>query len=165
MNCSDFIEAIDSSGSDSLPDNLGSMLEVDYLLMDDVDGVAGHPRAQELLYHVYNTLRERERFLVFAGRNSPQQMPDTESYLKSRFQWGLTVELNRIDDATTTQIIQKLGQDLGMDIPDTVVQYLIIRIARDFESIQNAVLQINQESLKQKKKVTLPLVKTALNLT
>lgn len=165
MDCRDFIEATHNIGTTSLPRNLDPMLKTDYLLMDDIDEIAGHPQAQELLYHVYNTLRDQGGKLVFAGRHSPQQLPETESYLRSRFQWGMTVELKHIDDATTAQIIQKLGKDIGMVIPDTVIQYLLTRIARDFQSIQKAVTQINHESLSQKKKVTLPLVKTALNLT
>jgi len=165
MSCRDFIEATNTADTTALPRNLDPMLKVDYLLMDDMDEIAGHSRAQELLYHAYNTLRDRGGKLVFAGRHSPRQLPETESYLASRFQWGMTVELNGIDDATTAQIIQKLGMDLGLDIPDPVIHYLLTRIARDFQSIQHAVTQINQESLSQKKRVTLPLAKTALNLT
>ena len=164
MNCRDFIDATNAVDNATLPRNLDPMLNVDFLLMDDMDDIAGHPRAQELLYHVYNTLLERGKVLVFAGRHTAGQLPETESFLRSRFQWGMTVELNTIDDATTARIIQKLGQDLGVDIPDAVIQYLLTRIARDFQSIQDAVTKINHESLSRKKKVTLPLVKSALDL-
>ena len=87
-----------------------------------------------------------------------------ESYLTSRFQWGMVAEIKPIDDATTAKIIVKLAMDISLIMPEPIIHFLLSRIPRDFISIQNAVKNINQESYIKKKKVTLPLVKTALDL-
>ena len=87
-----------------------------------------------------------------------------ESYLTSRFQWGMVAEIKPIDDATTAKIILKLAKDINLTMPEPIVQFLMSRIPRDFISIQYTVTTINQESFLKKKKVTLPLVKTALDL-
>ena len=87
-----------------------------------------------------------------------------ESYLTSRFQWGMVAEIKPIDDATTAKIIVKLAMDISLMMPEPIIHFLLSRIPRDFISIQNAVKTINQESYIKKKKVTLPLVKTALEL-
>ena len=87
-----------------------------------------------------------------------------ESYLTSRFQWGMVAEIKPIDDTTTAKIILKLAKDINLTLPEPIIHFLLSRIPRDFISIQNAVSTINRESYVQKKKVTLPLVKTALDL-
>ena len=87
-----------------------------------------------------------------------------ESYLTSRFQWGMVTEIKDIDDITTAKIIIKLAKDINLTLPEPIIHFLLSRISRDFISIQNAVKSINQESYINKKKVTLHLVKAALNL-
>ena len=76
----------------------------------------------------------------------------------------MTAELLPMDDEATAKLIHKLAEDLGLDIPDKVATYLLNRIPRDFQSVKNAVTRINEESLRQKHKVTLPLVKNALGI-
>ena len=72
-------------------------------------------------------------------------------------------EIKPIDDSTTAKIILKLAKDINLVLPESIIQFLLSRIPRDFISIQNAVSIINKESYVQKKKVTLPLVKMALD--
>ena len=76
----------------------------------------------------------------------------------------MTAELLPMDDEATAKLIHKLAEDLGLDIPDKITSYLLIRIPRDFQSVKSTVTRINEESLRQKHKVTLPLVKTTLGL-
>lgn len=149
---------------DAVNQMIAKLTEVDYLLLDDVDAVAGDRTSQEKLYHVYNCLTEKNRKIIFAGFKNPEHLADTESYLKSRFKWGMTAEIKPIDDTTTAKIIGKLGLDVGLNIPEKIVEYLLTRIPRDFLSIKTSVETINRESLLQKHKVTLGLVKSALNL-
>lgn len=163
VHCDDFLTTV-AAGEESAATALAPLESVDLLLMDDMDRIAGHPAAQERLYLIYNTLRERGKRIVFAGRTPPNRLPDTERYLSSRFQWGVTAELGPIDDATTARLVPKLAQDMGLEIPDKITHYLLTRLPRDFSSIKNAVTRINAESLARQQKVTLPLVKAALGL-
>jgi len=164
VHCRDLIESL-NRGASGLPGNLGTPgSEIEFLLLDDIDQIADHPPAQEALYRIYNQTLEQGGKMVFAGRTPADQLEKTESFLTSRFKWGMTAELLPMDDEATAQLIQKLAEDLGLDIPDKVITYLLSRIPRDFQSVKSAVTRINEESLRQKHKVTLPLVKTALGL-
>jgi len=162
IHCRDFIDTI-AAGPESAAEALKPLDTVEVLLMDDMDRIAGQAAAQETLYLIYNTLMETGKRLVFAGRRPPHRLPDTENYLRSRFKWGLTVELEPIDDATTARLVHKLSQDVGLEIPDKVVQFLLTRLPRDFSSIKESVARIDRESYARKQKVTLPLVKAALD--
>ena len=163
IHCRDFIDTV-RAGAESAAAALQPLEDVEVLLMDDMDRIAAQPAAQEMLYLIYNTLMEKEKKLVFAGRTPPHRLPDTENYLRSRFKWGLTVELEPIDDATMARLVHKLGQDVGLEIPDRIVQFLLTRLPRDFSSIKDCVVRINRESYTRKQKVTLPLVKAALGV-
>jgi len=164
VHCRDLIESLDR-GESGLPGNLGtSGSEIDFLLLDDIDLITGHPAAQETLYRIYNQTLEQGGKMVFAGRTPADQLEKTESFLTSRFKWGMTAELLPMDDDATSKLIQKLAEDLGLDIPDKITTFLLNRIARDFQSVKHAVTRINEESLRQKHKVTLPLIKTALGI-
>ena len=136
----------------------------DFLLLDDIDRISGHSVAQEALYRIYNQIKERGGRMVFAGRTPASGLEATESFITSRFKWGMTAEILPMDDESSSQLFHKLADDLSLEIPDKVIDFLLARIPRDFQSIQQAVTRINQESLRQKHRVTLPLVKTALNL-
>ncbi len=140
------------------------LMDVDYFLLDDVEEMASSTAAQEKLYNIYNTVIEKGGKVAFASSVSPEKIENAESYLTSRFQWGMLAEIKPIDDDTTSKIIQKLANDISLTLPENIVNFLLSRIPRDFISIQDAVSAINQESYIQKKKVTLPLVKAALKL-
>lgn len=161
----EFVRKFTKEDAQDSTKTLNQMLDADYLLFDDVDLISAKPAAQEKLYHIFNTLLDKNKKSVFTGHNRPEQLSAMEPYLKSRFQWGMTAEIKPIDDATTAQIIAKLGKDVGLSIPQKIIDFLLTHIPRDFTSIKTAVDKINQESFAQKRKVTLPLVKAALNLT
>ena len=94
----------------------------------------------------------------------PDRYPTMESYLTSRFQWGMVAEIKAIDDKTTAKIIIMLANDINLTLPESIISFLLSRIPRDFVSIQSAVKSINHESYINKRKVTLNLVKAALDL-
>ncbi len=134
------------------------------LLMDDVDHLAARPRAQEIVYEAYNRLKAQGGRMVFSARLAPESLPDTRSYLTSRFQWGLTAGLGPLDDAGLERVLKKLAQDLGLEIPDAVSRFLIHRLPRDYPALKKTVDRLNRASLEQKCRVTLPWVKSLLDL-
>lgn len=138
--------------------------DVDFFLMDNVEGIGHSPKAKEKLYHIYNQIMEKGGKLAFTAILPPDRNPTMESYLTSRFQWGMVAEIKAIDDKTTAKIIIKLANDINLTLPESIISFLLSRIPRDFVSIQSAVKSINHESYINKRKVTLNLVKAALDL-
>jgi chromosomal replication initiator protein len=164
VNGLDFVRKTDENANGSTGQFLSILSDVDLFLLDAVDHISGQRASQEKLYLVYNTLIENGKRIVFAGNLSPAQLGATESYLTSRFQWGMIAQLKPIDDDTTAKIILKLAKDLELVIPENIVDYLLARIPRDFLSIKHTVAKINHESYIQKKKVSVPLVRMSLDL-
>ena len=107
-NGSDFLEKIDEGLSTK--DQHKQLMDVDYFLLDNVEEMASSLAAQEKLYHIYNTVIERGGRVAFTSCFSPEKIENAESYLTSRFQWGMLAEIKSIDDDTTSKIIQKLAK-------------------------------------------------------
>lgn len=160
----DFIRKMESSQPLEAQQILKQLLDVDFFLLDNIECLSKSPLAQEKLYHIYNEMTAKGGKLAFTANLPPDRNASMESYLTSRFQWGMVAEIKPIDDSTTAKIILKLANDIDLSLQEPIIHFLLSRIPRDFTSIQNAVSTINRESYIQKKKVTLPLVKTALNL-
>lgn len=161
----DFIRKTDENSNGSSHEFISILSNTDLFLLDEVDHIANKHASQKKLYLIFNSLIEKGKKIAFAGNCNPAKLERTESYLTSRFQWGMSTELKSIDDNTTAKIIKKLAKDIGLTIPRNVVDYLLSRIPRDFMSIKHAVSMINHESYIQKKRVTISLVKATLNLT
>ena len=140
------------------------LMDVDYFLLDDIEELTSSIAAQEKVYHIYNTIIERGGKVAFTSCYSPEKIESAESYLISRFQWGMQAEIKPIDDDTTAKIIQKLAQDINLILPENIIYFLLSRIPRDFSSIKNVVSALNRESYLQKRKVTLSLVKKTLKI-
>lgn len=164
VDCGDFVRGMEKGDADEVERTIDQILQADYFLLDNIDRISNHRSSQEKLYSIYNALTEREKVIVFAGLQTPDKLREVQDYLTSRFQWGIIVQLNPIDDHTTAGIIKKLNNDLGLEISASIISFLLNRIPRDFQSIHNAVSLINRESYIQKKKVTHSLVREALEL-
>ncbi|MFQ5482778.1 MAG: DnaA ATPase domain-containing protein [Nitrospinaceae bacterium] len=162
-SCPQWLLATSGPGGDA-GDIVRRLTGAPFLLMDDVDQIAGHKAAQETLYTVFNSFQSQGKNLVFSGRMPPHRLAATENFLKSRLQWGMTVELQPFDEKSAGRLLVKLACDRGLEIPQKAVDYLLLRLARDFPTLENAVVRINETSLQEKRKVTIPLVRAALGL-
>jgi chromosomal replication initiator protein len=161
IHTSDFIKRMQSGDAN---ETVKKIDEVDVLLLDDVHYLEGQPAAQEKLYSIYNDFRDKKKKLVFAADRPPDQLINIEDYLISRFQWGMMAEVKAMDPASTARLFVKLAQDSGLAIPENVVDYLLLRIPRDFISVKQCVETLNRASYQHKRKVSIPLAKSTLNL-
>ena len=159
-----FARSIIKGETDAIEDALSRILHSDYFLLDDVHKISRSPDAQEKLHYIYNQLYPNKKKIAFSSTQSPENLTELKGFLKSRFQWGMIVHLKTIHDKTTSQIIQKIAGDLGLEIPDSIINYLLTHIHRDYPSFRGAIDAINKASCLKKQKVTLPLVKEALGL-
>lgn len=161
IHTSDFIKKVLSNDANETIKKMG---EVDVLLLDDVQYFGGHPEPQKKLYSIYNDFRENNKKLVLSADRPPDQLSKIEDYLRSRFQWGMMAEIKAMDPDSTARLFVKLAQDSGLAIPQNVVDYLLLRIPRDFISVKESIETLNRVSYQQKRKVSIPLAKSALNL-
>lgn len=120
---------------------------VDLFLMDDVQFIAGKDRSEEELFHTFNTLHEQKKQIVFTSDRPPQEMLRMEERLKTRFEWGLPVDIQPPDYETRVAIIKNKAVSRGINIPDPVLNYVADNITanvRQIEGVVNKILALHE---------------------
>ena len=120
---------------------------VDLFLMDDVQFIAGKDRSEEELFHTFNTLHEQKKQIVFTSDRPPQEMLRMEERLKTRFVWGLSVDIQPPDYETRVAIIKNKAINRGISIPDPVLNYVADNITanvRQIEGVVNKILALHE---------------------
>ena len=120
---------------------------VDLFLMDDVQFIAGKDRSEEELFHTFNTLHEQKKQIVFTSDRPPQEMLRMEERLKTRFEWGLSVDIQPPDYETRGAIIKNKAINRGISIPDPVLNYVADNITanvRQIEGVVNKILALHE---------------------
>lgn len=136
----------------------GKMREDD-IIIDDVDSVFGDDEAEKKLFHTFNQAKENGHFMVLTmSKNMEQQnviLPD----LASRLRAAPSVEIESPDEISLQAILVKLFHDRQLTVEPGVINYILPRIERSFASAQDLVRRIDENSLSEKRSVTVPLVR------
>ena len=111
----------------------------DVFLMDDVQFIAGRESTQEEMFHTFNTLYEAGRQIVFTADRPPKEMLRLDDRLRTRFEWGLPVDIQPPDYETRVAIIKNKAIRRGMDLPEPVLQYIAENITSNVRQIEGTV--------------------------
>ncbi len=114
----------------------------DIFLMDDVQFIAGRESSQEEMFHTFNTLYEAKRQIVFTADRPPKEMLRLDDRLKTRFEWGLPVDIQPPDYETRVAIIKTKAIRRGLNLPDPVLQYIADNITSNVRQIEGTVNKI-----------------------
>jgi len=116
--------------------------EADLFLIDDVQFIAGKESTQEEFFHTFNKLYEEHKQIVMTSDRKPDDMLTLQERLRSRFLWGLTADINPPDYETRMAILRSKSQQLGLDLPDDVCNYIAINITSNVRQIEGTVKKI-----------------------
>ena len=116
---------------------------VDVLLIDDIQFIAGKERVQEEFFHTFNTLYEDRKQIVISSDKPPRDIPFLEDRLKSRFEWGLLADISCPDYETRLAILRKKAQDENIVIDDFILANIANKIdsnIRELEGVFNKIV-------------------------
>ena len=116
--------------------------QVDVFLMDDVQFIAGKESSQEEMFHTFNTLYEQGKQIVFTADRPPQEMLRLDDRLRTRFEWGLPIDVQPPDYETRLAIIKNKTIRRGMNLPDPVLAYIADNITSNVRQIEGTVNKI-----------------------
>ena len=116
--------------------------QADLLLVDDVQFIAGKKQTQEEFFHTFNTLYESGRQIVLTSDRPPSEMTQLEDRLRTRFEWGLLVDVAPPDFETRLAIIKNKAALLGLDLPDKVSVYIAQNVTSNVRQLEGTVNKI-----------------------
>ena len=116
---------------------------IDVLLIDDIQFIAGKDRVQEEFFHTFNTLREDGKQIIISSDKPPRDIQFLEDRLKSRFEWGLLADISCPDYETRLAILRKKAQDENIIIDDLILSDIATKIdsnIRELEGVFNKIV-------------------------
>ncbi len=115
--------------------------DVDVLVIDDIHFLAQRDRTQEEFFHTFNALFQSHKQIVLSSDAPPDQIPDLEERLVSRFKWGLVAEVERPGYETRVAIVKKKAALRGVEMPDAVAEIIAQRIDSNIRELEGAIIR------------------------
>jgi len=135
---------------------------VDALLIDDIQFFANKLRSQEEFFHVFNALLERGHQMVLTCDRYPSEIDGLEERLKSRFVWGLTVEVEPPELETRVAILMKKAELEGVDLPSDIAFFIAERIRSNVRELEGALKRVMANARFTGRRISIDQVKQAL---
>jgi len=114
----------------------------DVLIIDDVQFIAGKEKMQEEFFHTFNALYQANKQIILSSDRPPRDIPTLEERLRSRFAWGMTIDMQTPDFETRCAIIQSKAHDHGVVLPNDVVEYLSTLVQTNIRELEGALNQL-----------------------
>ena len=116
--------------------------QADLLLVDDIQFIAGKKQTQEEFFHTFNNLYESGRQIVLTSDRPPSEMTMLEDRLRTRFEWGLLVDVAPPDFETRLAIVKNKSAILGLDLPDKVAVFIAENVTANVRQLEGTINKI-----------------------
>ena len=134
----------------------------DVLLIDDIQFIIGKESTQEEFFHTFNALYEAKKQIIISSDRPPREIETLEDRLRSRFEWGLTVDIQPPDYETRMAILRKKEELEGYNIDNEIIKYIATNVKSNIRELEGALTKIVASSKLNNKEINLELAEEAL---
>ena len=136
---------------------------IDVLLIDDIQFIAGKERVQEEFFHTFNALHESGKQIILSSDRPPKDIQLLEDRLKSRFEWGLIADISNPDYETRLAILRKKAQLDNINIDDEILSNIATRIDTNIRELEGALNKLIAKASLTNSPITLEMAERAIN--
>ncbi len=155
----DFINAIQNNKTAEFQ---AQYRDVDILLVDDIQFLSGKDQTQEAFFHTFNTLHDHNKQVVITSDLRPKQLAGFEERMLSRFEWGLTTDIQAPEFETRVAILRKKAALERISIPDNVIEYMAARISSNIRELEGTLIRVTAFANLNRQAIDMDLVQLVL---
>jgi chromosomal replication initiator protein len=127
---------------------------IDLLLIDDIQFIAGKEKTQEEFFHTFNSIYESHKQIVLTSDKVPRDIPDLEERLRSRFEWGLIADIQSPDMETKVAILRKKADQNNIQLPDDVALFIARSITSNIRELEGSLIRLGAYASLSNREIT-----------
>jgi len=132
---------------------------VDVLIVDDIQFLGGKEKTQDMFFHTFNALHQSGKQLVLTSDKQPKDLADVDERLISRFQWGLSADIQIPDYETRVAILQQKSMEEGMDMPGDMLEYVARHVMSSVRELEGCLISLLAKVTLDHRELTIDLAK------
>ena len=156
-------DLITSIRTNRMPEFKERYRNVDILLMDDVQFIAGKTRTQEEFFHTFNDLYSSRKQIVVSSDKFPKEIPDLEERIQSRFEWGLVADIQPPDIETRVAILNRKAEADHIALPEDVALLLATVVKSNIRELEGYLIRIGAHASLTRREINLDLARSILS--
>jgi chromosomal replication initiator protein len=155
----DFVDAIQK---DKVADFSNYYRNVDLLVVDDIQFFAGKEKTQDMFFHTFNALYHLGKQIVLSSDKPPKELKGVNERLISRFQWGLTADIQPPDLETRIAILMKKSSDDGIDLSHDVVEFIASNVTSNIRELESCLIGLLARASLENREIDIELAKSVV---
>ncbi len=152
----EFVEAIQSNRVNEFSSFYRSM---DVLIIDDIQFLIGKEKTQDLFFHIFNTLHQSRKQIILSSDKPPKDLKGLDDRLVSRFQWGLSADIQPPEFEMRIAILKNKAEDYGMQVSPDILEYIANNITSNIRELEGCLIKLLASASLNSKEITLELAK------
>ena len=152
----EFVEAIQSNKVNEFSNFYRNM---DVLIIDDIQFLIGKEKTQDLFFQIFNILHQSRKQIILSSDKPPKDLKGLDDRLISRFQWGLTADIQPPDLETRIAILKKKSEDYGMNIANDILEYIASNITSNIRELEGCLIKLLANVSLNSREINLELTK------
>ena len=158
------VEFVDAIQTDRISDFSSFYRSMDILIVDDIQFFSGKEKTQDNFFHTFNELHQLGKQLVLSSDRPPKELKGLDDRLLSRFQWGLTSDIQPPDLETRIAILRKKSEDDRIELPQDVVEFIAANVTSNIRELEGCLISVLARASLEGREINLDLARDVLKV-
>ncbi len=153
------VEFVDAIQNNTINEFSAFYKSMDALIIDDIQFLIGKEKTQDLFFHIFNTLHQSGKQIILSSDKPPKDLKGLNERLISRFQWGLTADIQPPDFETRIAILKNKANNYGITLSTEIFEFIAMNITSNIRELEGCLVKLLANSSLSSKEIDLALVK------